>query len=217
MSIKGSVNAECPHCGEKFEADFWTVVRGDKDPELKETLIGGEFDLLMCPACSRIFPCKEPFIYMDPGRELLVFVMPSVPEEERPARIEKMRVDYAAIRNSAAVGEALEVEPLYHFGAEALSELLLRDRDMEEETEVMAFMAAERGFKTVPLRAGFARTNDLPFSAPCSGCPCRTHALKAARAILADNDALVRVKNLLKVLEDLRSEELPFAVGLTSP
>ena len=30
MATKGVFRVECPHCGEGFDADFWTVVRGDQ-------------------------------------------------------------------------------------------------------------------------------------------------------------------------------------------
>ena len=59
MSIKGSFKAQCPSCKESFDADFWTVVRGDQDQDLKEALIDGELDMLMCPGCSHIFPARK--------------------------------------------------------------------------------------------------------------------------------------------------------------
>ncbi|HOW90369.1 MAG TPA: CpXC domain-containing protein, partial [Elusimicrobiales bacterium] len=214
MSIKGTFTAECPSCGERFEADLWTVIRGDRDSALKEALISGECDLLMCPACSGIFSCEESFIYLDPGMELMVFVMPESRSGEKERLLEKMRTDYEEFRSSPAASElAPGVKPLYYFGTQALSELLRRDRDMEEETDVMLFMAGERGFKSAPIRAVFSRENDLPFAMPYAGCPCRDHALKAARAILAENDALVRLANLAKLLESAKTQELPFLRG----
>jgi len=210
MSIKGSFQAECPSCKERFDVDFWTVISGEQDPQLKEALISGELDLLMCPACSKIFPCEETFIYQDPGKELLVFVMPAAYQGEKEKWMEKMRLDYEALKPSFEKEGVLAFEPVYCFGAAMLSDLLMRDRDAEEETEVMEFMAGERGLKRVIIRAGFARERDLPFSLPYAGCPCRDHALAAARAISAANDALPRVKNLIKTLEELKTQDLPF-------
>ena len=53
MATKGVFRVECPHCGEAFDADFWTVVRGDRDHDVKELILSGEFDLLMCPKCEK--------------------------------------------------------------------------------------------------------------------------------------------------------------------
>ena len=228
MSVKGSFKAECPSCKERFDADLWTVIRGDQEPALKEALLSGEADMLMCPSCSAIFPAEETFIYMDPGKELLVFVMPAPHFEthttnngfqsagpagylvEKEKWLEKMRLDYEALKPSFVKEGVLAFEPLYYFGAGTLSDLLLRDRDREEETEVMEFMAGERGLKSAAIRPGFAREHDLPFSLPYADCPCRDHALEAARAISSANDALARVKNLLKTLEELKTQDLPF-------
>jgi len=216
MSIKGSSKAECPSCGFKFDADFWTVIHGDQDLALKEAIISGEFDLLMCPGCSGLFPCEETFIYMSPEKELLVFVMPADYSKEREKWLEKMRLDFETLKGSFLKEGIVASEPLYYFGAGMLSDLLLRDRDMEEETDVMEFMAGERGFKSAKILPGFARLHDLPFSLPYAGCPCRDHALEAARAITASNDALARVKNLVRTLEELKTQDLPFIKKVVS-
>ena len=211
MSIKGVFKAECPSCKERFDADFWTVIRGDHDLALKEALISGEFDLLMCPGCSNVFPCEETFIYIDPEKELLIFVMPESYQKEKEKWLGKMRQDYEVLKSSFVKEDILVFEPQYYFGAAALSDLLLRDRDREEETDVMTFMAGERGFRYAKIRPGFAREHDLPFSLPYAGAaPDRDSALEAARAIATANDALIRVKNLLKTLEESKTPDLPF-------
>jgi len=211
MSIKGVFKAECPSCKERFDADFWTVIRGDHDQNLKEAIMSGEFDLIMCPACSNVFSCEETFIYIDPERDLLVFVMPESYRKEEEKWMEKMRQDYEVLRESFVEEGVFVFEPQYYFGAAPLSDLLLRDRDIEEETDVMIFMAGERGFKHAKIQPAFARRHDLPFSLPYAGAaPARDSALEATRAIVADNDAIARVKNLLKTLEESNTSDLPF-------
>ena len=178
---------------------------------LKEALISGEFDLLMCPACSSVFPCEETFIYMDPDKELLIFVMPESYLKEKEKWLQKMRLDYDALKDSFVREGVFVFEPQYYFGAAALADMLIKDRDREEETDVVAFMAGERGFRHAKIRPCFARQYDLPFSLPYAGSePDRDSALKAARAIAADNDALARVKNLLRTLEESQTPDLPF-------
>ncbi|HAH31455.1 MAG TPA: hypothetical protein DCL44_03970 [Elusimicrobia bacterium] len=211
MSTKGIINIECPHCGDCFDADFWTVVRGDSDAYLKDLIISGEFDLLACPKCSAVFSHEEPFLYLDPRLELLVFVMPEnyLPEKEK--WLAKMKEDYAAL-GSAGLGGILEgVKPEYFFGVGELSAKLARDRDMEEESEVLSFLAVDNKFKTARVKAGEARRRDLPFCLPYSGkAPLRNGALSAVKKLLSVNDALPRLKNLLNELEALSGEEIPF-------
>lgn len=211
MATKGVFKVQCPACGEQFDADFWTVVRGDKDLELKEMLLSGEFDLLMCPNCSAMVSYEETFIYLDPSRELFIFVMPGTYRGEKDKWLEKMRADYDTVKGSLLNVRSLSFEPAYFFGAAELSAMLLKDRDMEEETEVMEFIAAEKKFKTAGISPAYARAHGLPFSLPYFGAsPTKEAAIAAVKDIAASNDALPRVRNLLKALEALDTDEVSF-------
>ncbi|MBI4801825.1 MAG: hypothetical protein HY796_04805 [Elusimicrobia bacterium] len=211
MSTKGVFKVKCPACQEQFNADFWTVVRGDRDQELKEMLISGEFDLLMCPNCSALVAYEETFIYLDPGKELLVFVMPEAYLTEKDKWLEKTRADCDLVKSSMLNLQSLCFEPVYFFGAAELAALLLRDRDIEEETEVLEFIAAEKKFRTAGIHPSFARAHDLPFSLPYSGPSLsKDTALAAVHDIIASNDALLRAQNLLKILSALETAEIGF-------
>ncbi len=211
MSTKGAFRVECPHCGESFDADFWTVVRGDRDQEVKELILNGEFDLLMCPKCEEMFQHEEPFLYIEPGRDLLAFVMPETYLEKKDEWVERMKKDYAPLRASFSAGQGLSGEPLYLFGLAPLSALLEADRDREEETEVLEFMAREAGLQLLAVRPASARELDIPFSIPMpAGLKGRAAALKAAEALRVRNDALPRLKKLIDALSALEGDELPF-------
>jgi len=211
MSTKGICKVKCPSCGESFDADFWTVVRGDSDPDLKEMIISGEFDLLGCPRCSAVFSHEEPFLYIDPRFELLVFVMPEdyLPEKEK--WLAKMKADYEALDPGGLGGGFSGIEPAYFFGVGELSALLLRDRDMEEESEVLACLAGENKLKTAGIKAASARARDLPFCLPyCGAAPARAGAISAVKKLLSINDAMPRLKKLFAELESLGGEAIPF-------
>lgn len=211
MATKSSMRIDCPACGESFDADFWTVVRGDRDTGLKEAIISGEFDLLMCPRCRGVFSREETFIYLDPEKELLVFVMPSAYVEEREKWTAKMREDYEAVKPTLFQGKPVDYEPRCLFGVDELTEVLLRDRDAEEETDVMEFMAREADLRLAPLLPSPARAHDILFSVPYSGPePTRGAAIEALRKIEAANDALTRVKKTRELFEKLSGDPLPF-------
>ncbi|GAB4029034.1 MAG: hypothetical protein Fur0012_02720 [Elusimicrobiota bacterium] len=206
MSNKGKKNVICPHCKKNFEADFWTVVRGDLDFELKEMIINGEFDLLLCPECGKIFSYEDTFVYLDPGCEIMAFVLP---EKERGGQmIEKVMADYDMIKGSATREGALAFKPYYFFGADDLAQLLLNDRDIEEETEVMEFMASEEGYSKKEIRKSLAREKDLLFSLPYEGANCTiSSAISACVGILSKNDRLKRLSKLADFLHSLKEEE----------
>ena len=211
MSTKGSFAVECPHCGEGFDADFWTVVRGDLDLDVKELIFSGEFDILLCPKCSKLFQHEEPFLYIDPSRDLLAFVMPESYLEKKDEWIARMKADYEPLRKGLNAMQGLAAEPLCLFGLAPLTALLENDRDREEETEVMEFMAREEGMRLLPLKPAAARELDIPFSMPVvKGLAGRAASLKAAEALFARNDALPRLKKLIAALSALPGEEIPF-------
>ncbi|HOI41689.1 MAG TPA: CpXC domain-containing protein [Elusimicrobiales bacterium] len=211
MATKSSMRVDCPACGESFDADFWTVVRGDRDTGLKEAIISGEFDLLMCPRCRGVFSREETFIYLDPDMELLAFVLPSAYAGESGKWTAKMREDYEAVRPTLFQGKPVDYEPRCLFGLGELTALLLRDRDAEEETDVMEFMAREADLRLAPLLPSRARERDILFSAPYAGPePTRGAAIEALKKIEAANDALARVRRTRELFEKLSGDALPF-------
>lgn len=211
MATQGAFRVECPHCGESFDADFRTVVRGDRDSEIKELILSGEFDLLMCPKCEKMFPHEEPFLYIDPPRDILAFVMPESYQEQKEKWTAKMRADYEPLKDSLCAAQGLASEPLFLFGLAPLAALLEADRDREEETEVLEFLAREEGMSLVPVKPAAARELDITFTIPLpSGLKGRAAALKAAEVLRAKNDALPRLKTLIDALSAMTDDSLPF-------
>ena len=211
MATKGVFRVECPHCGDGFDADFWTVVRGDRDQDVKELILSGEFDILMCPKCETMFQHEEPFLYIDPGKDIMAFVMPESYRDKKDEWIARMEKDYAPVRATLAAGQGVTGEPLYLFGLAPLTQLLGTDRDREEETEVMEFMAREDGLRLLPVKPSAARELDIPFTIPMpAGLKGRAAALKAAEALRARNDALPRLKKLIDALSAGNGDALPF-------
>jgi len=211
MATKGVFRVECPHCGESFDADFWTVVRGDRDHDVKELILSGEFDLLVCPKCEEMLQHEEPFLYIDPGRDILAFVMPEGYEAEKDKWVARMNADYEPLRASLFAGQGLTTDPLYLFGLGQLTARLAEDRDREEETEVLEYMAREDGLKLLPVNPVSARDLDIPFALPMpAGLFSRAAALKAAEGLFAKNDALPRLKKLIAALKALKDDTIPF-------
>ena len=211
MATKGVFRVECPHCGEGFDADFWTVVRGDRDHDVKELILSGEFDLLVCPKCEEMVQHEEPFLYIDPHRDLLAFVMPETYEAEKDKWVARMNADYEPLKASLFANQGLTSDPLYLFGLGQLTARLENDRDREEETDVMEFMAREEGLRLLPVSPAAARELDIPFTLPMpAGLFSRAAALKAAEGLYAKNDALPRLKKLVEALKTGKDDTIPF-------
>lgn len=209
MAIKGKFRITCPSCDHEFEGDFWTVVRGDRDFKLKKLLLEGEFDLFMCPLCKKVFVKEEIFIYHDSKMDLFVFVLPSAYMADKEKWIKKMKDDYGIVKET--MDNEFSGEPLILFGASALRELLLRDRDIEEETEVARFMAKDLNMKTQPIKADFARENDFLFVVPYIGEEIEHRNIaEAVNKIHSANKFLPRLNKLMAFLKSEESRDLSF-------
>lgn len=209
MSLKGIFSVECPHCGERFDAHCWTIVHGGQDTEIKELIFNGEFDLLMCPKCQTVFRHEEPFVYLEPEREIVAFVMPEAYRSEKDKWIVKMQADFAPVREMF-LQETGTAEPRCFFGLNSLQELLSEDRNRSEETEVLEFMANEAGMKMLAVIPEQARAFDIPFSVPVDNGLGLCAAKTAVEKLMQLNSFLPRLKKLAEVLESLPGEEIPF-------
>jgi uncharacterized C2H2 Zn-finger protein len=211
MAIKGKFKTTCPSCDHEFEADFWTVVRGDRDLKLKEMLLEGEFDMFMCPLCKKIFAKEETFIYHDQKMDLFIFVLPSSYVAEKEKWIKKMEDDYVLVKETMNKDNKFAGKPMILFGANSLRDLLLRDRDNEEETEVLGFMAEDLKIKTKAMKPIFAREHNFPFIVPYMGQEIdHANISKAVKKIHAFNKSLPRLNKFMEFLKLDKSQDLDF-------
>jgi hypothetical protein len=209
MSSESYKVIECPHCHEKFEAKFWSVVRGDIDISIKDLIINEEFNLLMCPNCNKIFSYEENFIYMDPEEELFVIVMPEYYRNQDNV-IEKLKSDYMSIKNILSDKKELNMEPEYLFGADKLREILLDDMNREEESEVISFICAEKNYRTKKIKKNFARKNKLPIVLPYKNTVEKDDVLLILDEILNEYPKLTTLKTLAKLLSKTESARIEF-------
>lgn len=209
MSSESYKVIECPHCHEKFEAKFWSVVRGDIDITIKDLIINEEFNLLMCPNCNNFFSYEENFIYMDPSEELFVIVMPDYYRDQESV-IEKLKNDYVSIKNMLSDKRELNMEPEYLFGADKLREILLDDIDREEESEVISFICAQKNYKTKKIKKNFARKNKLPIVLPYKDTPKKNDILSVLDEILKEYPKLSTIKALAKTIANIKSDSIEF-------
>lgn len=200
---------KCPHCHEDFEAKFWSVVRGDIDIDLKEMIINGEFNLLMCPNCNKIFSYEENFVYMDPQAQILAVVLPQY-YQFRDDLTSKLKEDYEAIAKYLTTEKNIDVKPYYFYGIEELINLLTRDREIEEETDVIEFIAKEKGLKTKKIDKNYAREYDLPFLIIYSESLKKYDVIDILNEIYSKYKKLKRIKNLIEHLESIDEEEINF-------
>ena len=120
MSFQGTIEANCLSCTDGFEAPIWSFVHGGKDALLRDQAKAMECNLLLCPSCGAAFVPEAAWIYYEPEDEILAFVFPMAFKAEETKWRDKMKADFAAMRE--ALGDHLPVghEPEVFFGPEGL-------------------------------------------------------------------------------------------------
>ena len=208
-SIKGEGSVNCPHCEESFDAEFWTLIRGDVDLELKDSLIGGELNLVSCPSCGHFFYHERTIIYFDPTIELLAFVWGGR-EEDFENHKAQMKKDFELLKNNLT-SLNIDYQPFYLKSLAELKAMIEYEDFTRTQSEVIATLAAENNFKVVALKPSVARVSGFPFYAPIYK---EEYTLenftKAASELLKQNSAL----NMLKVMLDevKKTSKLPAAI-----
>src|SRR5438067_1125064 len=125
MSLTAIEEIRCP-CGEAFESELYQSVSAGDEPDLKDQILAGEFNMVRCPACSQLLYGERFVLYHDSAQELMAFIYP-VGMQDKKAEIEKeMAQTYAKLRAEANPG-ALHYEPNLLFGMDRLCEMLTRE------------------------------------------------------------------------------------------
>lgn len=201
MAIKGMITAECPAGCEPVEAEVWSFVRGDVDEALRESLLAGDLNLLVCEDCGTVFMPKASVVYFDPEEDLLAFIFPESYRKEEARWREKMHVDFEEMKGVIG-GSKPPSEPIIYFGMEEAAQGMQAERDLEDEVRIAAALASELGLSIYPVDRSYARGRGLPRVLPCSAAPegkdpTREDALKGLLVLLKANDRLAGFRRWL--------------------
>jgi len=125
MALKATYEIRCG-CGKTFTGDVFEYVFSEHDPELKDAILSGDFNLVTCPSCDRSIPVENRFLYRDEKNKLWVWVCKREEEPQRDALAEELTVKDASMKF-----HFLEDRETYRnflvFGREGLLELLLKE------------------------------------------------------------------------------------------
>lgn len=161
-SIKSQETLNCPNGCEPFDADHWVFVNAGQDPELKDAVLGGELNLCRCPHCGEFFYGDVDFIYLDEQSSLLVFVFSDKNRKNKGDLLEKMRRDYAQLKDTLFKQLNLDFGPMCVFGLQELKEVVETEQKRTDESEAIAAAAAALGMKIARLKPEWARERGFP-------------------------------------------------------
>lgn len=203
-SIKNEGAACCPNHCESFDAEYWSLVSADQDPDLKTAILGGELNLVRCPECGTFFHHDGDLIYFDAPAELLVFVFSEKDREKEPELLARMQKDYGIIKNTLLKQLHMDYPPVSVFGLEALKNILQEEEKNMFESEAVAASAAALGYSVARLKPSYARQHHFPFyvPAPAQDQTARGYAVAAAKVLKSG-----LASTLLRHFEDKMSED----------
>lgn len=165
-SLQNEAAAHCPNGCEDFDVTYWSLVRGDENDDLKAAILGGELNLIRCPECGTYFHHDGEIIYFDAPAELLTFVFSPKDKARAQELTDKIAHDYDVIKNSLLKELLLDYPPLSVFGLEELQHLLHHEKELTEESEVVAAASATQGFEVARLKPSYARQHHFPLYVP---------------------------------------------------
>ena len=125
MALKAAYEIRCG-CGKTFTGDLYEYVFAEHDPELKESILSGEFNCVSCPACGRGLPIENRFLYREEKNKLWVWVCGKEEEPRREELAEEL-VEKSAVIEGHFLDDGQDYRKFLVFGREALVGLLLKE------------------------------------------------------------------------------------------
>lgn len=197
MSLQALEEIKCP-CGETFEAEIYQSVSVGEDPELKDLILGGEFNMVECHECRKIIYAERFVLYHDREQELLAFVYPIKMKDQKEYVAADMKSTYAALQKALPNGESLDYTPFALFGMDELCHILTLEDEIADESEIAAYISKELGLKIKRVDKSAARRKGIPPILPFMGKnDFRENLLAGIEALLKKNDRLVHYRKLL--------------------
>ena len=193
----------CP-CGEVFEVEIYQSVSVRSNPELKELILAGEFNLVRCPnpLCQKVIFAEKFLLYHDVDQELLAFVYPREMENRLSEIQESVSEQYKNLREELVGEDRLQYQPFLLFGLDRLCDLIHLEEDRADEAAIVSALCETLSISYKTLKNDYARRKNLPAIVPLgleapSETSFRQRVLDGLEIILETNDRLVYYKNFL--------------------
>ncbi len=202
MSILSNSEITC-HCGDVFEADIWTAVSVSENPELKDVINSGMFNVVECPKCGHLFYWEVFFIYQDISRELIAYVYPKHYEEHAAKYRKQMIEEFKTAVKSTKEAAAVKFEPVLFFGIEDLVDTLKNEEYLNDEIQIVEFIAKRIGLEIIKIKPAKARNLCMPYVIPKikkaseSAPDIKKHIIEGIEKLLSYNENLLEYEKLL--------------------
>jgi transcription elongation factor Elf1 len=87
---------ECPVCNVEFPARIWSSVNVTLDPQLKDEVMEGRLNRVICSACGFSGRSPDPFLYHDMDKKMMFYVAEGADAGVLRAAVQSMREEQTA-------------------------------------------------------------------------------------------------------------------------
>ncbi len=157
MSSFNELDITCEDCGEEFKGVVWTAVHAAQDPELKDLLLGGELNLLMCPKCSHVSYQDHFVLYQDPAAELVAYIYPPSQKDDEAFLRKTIMSNFKEAQAIYSPRERKDYDPLLVFGLETFVEMMQAEEERAEQSQIAEAICKENKIPYSVLRPSEAR------------------------------------------------------------
>jgi hypothetical protein len=202
MSTFNEIDITCEECGEDFRGTVWTAVHAGEDPELKDLLLGGELNIVMCPSCSHTAFQNGFLLYQEPALELVAYVHPEHLKAEEDNLRAFMIQGFSEAQEATDEKHRLTYDPVLLFGLDSLVDLLNAEEERSQQSEIAKTLCKKAGIHIVTVKPSKARRLDIPYLIPHGGADSKV----TRDSILAGIDRLLKLNPALSLFADLKKQ-----------
>lgn len=172
MSILTNSEIIC-ECGETFETELWKAVSVSDDPELKDLIMSGQFNVVKCPKCKRMFYWEQFFVYQDIQNEFIAYVYPKQYETQAARYRHSMLEEFKKVAENMKEVIKIDFDPLLYFGIEDLISTIKNEDYIKDEIDVLSFVAKRIELDLIRIKPSKARNlcivNTIPKNKKSAG------------------------------------------------
>ena len=169
MGLRSTVHPICIHCGHRQAVDTFLSVNTAENPELKEKVRDGSLFVWECAACGRTQLLRRDFLYHDPERRLMIWLLGEGAVDESRLDATARELPEYTLRRVSDAGSLVEKVLIFDAGLEDTVMELCKWVSRQELAETMG----ERRDRVLAAPFKFFRMegadNDLVLSFPLDG------------------------------------------------
>lgn len=162
MSFLDTKEVRCV-CGKVFNAKIFLSANVTTNPELRDIILEGRFNVVECPKCKKFLYVEIPFFYLDAEESIVIYVYPKNYEvqKERYLKESQLNFDISLRMIENVSNDDKDYFLQVFFGIEHLVEFLVFQQKENDEKEFLNQVADSMNLKIIDFSKSYARRKNI--------------------------------------------------------